>query len=105
MDPKIVKLMNLVGVENINQFRSMEKISAVKALQDCYSKSTMEDLLWRLIRELQNTPDFPKRKITEYRKLWKSQDGLPKSKKKPTGNPVGRPPGVKNKCDGEGNVN
>jgi hypothetical protein len=50
------------------------------------------------VRELKNTPDFPKRKITVYRKLWKEEGGQPKSKKKSTGNPTGRPPGVKNKC-------
>jgi len=98
MDPKVTKLMDKVGVENIAQFRSAEKIAAVKALQDCYSKSTMEDLSWRLIKELKTVPNFPKKKITSYRKIWKENGGLPKYKKKPTGNPTGRPAGTKNKC-------
>lgn len=98
MDPKVARLMDKVGVENINQFRSAAKVNAVKALRNCYAPSTLEDYTWRLVRELKNTPDFPKRKITAYRKLWKEEGGQPKSKKKSTGNPTGRPTGVKNKC-------
>lgn len=98
MDPKIIKLMDKVGVENIQQFRSAEKIAAVRALKDCYASSTMEDYLFRLIKELKLVPDFPKKKITEYRKIWREHGGVAAYKKKPTGNPTGRPTGVKNTC-------
>jgi hypothetical protein len=98
MDPKVTKLMDKVGVENIAQFRSAEKISAVRALQDCYSKSTLEDYTFRLIKELKTVPDFPKKKITEYRKIWRENGGVAAYKKKTTGNKTGRPIGTKNKC-------
>ena len=98
MDPKVIKLMNKVGAENIREFSSATKLNAVKELQDCYAKSTMEDYTWRLVRELKDTPNFPKQKITAYRKLWKESGGQPKYKKKSTGNPTGRPAGTKNKC-------
>ena len=98
MDPKVIKLMNLVGVDNLNDFRRKTAVDAVKELQDCYAKSTMEDLTWRLVRELKNISNFPKQKITAYNKLWRKSGGLPKYKKVPTGDPTGRPAGTKNKC-------
>jgi hypothetical protein len=101
MDPKVVKLMDKLNITNLNQFKNASTVAAVKDLRECYAKSTMEDYTWRLVRELKNDADFPRRKITAYRKLWKEEDGVPKYKKKPTGNPTGRPPGVKNKCTKE----
>lgn len=99
MDPKVVKLMSKVGVTNISQFKNAATVAAVKDLKECYAKSTMEDYTWRLVRELKADASFPRRKITEYRKLWKEGGGLPKYKKpKSTGAPTGRPPGVKDKC-------
>ena len=98
MDPKVVKLMEKVGVDNLNDFRRKTTVEAVKGLNACFAKSTLEDYTYRLVKELKNTPNFPPRSITPYRKLWKEEGGLPKYKKKSTGNPTGRPPGVKNKC-------
>ncbi len=98
MDPKVIKLMDKVGVDNLNDFRRKTTVEAVKGLSACFAKSTLEDYTFRLIRELKNTPDFPSRSITPYRKLWKEEGGMPKYKKKSTGLPVGRPPGAKNKC-------
>jgi hypothetical protein len=98
MDPKVTKLMDKVGVDNLNDFRRKSTVNAVKGLEACFAKSTLEDYTWRLVKELKNTPNFPSRSITPYRKLWKENGGQPKYKKKPTGNPTGRPPGAKNKC-------
>jgi len=98
MDPKIVKLMDKLDVTNIAQFNRKAKVDAVRELSTCWTKSTLEDYTWRLIRELKDEPRVSKAKVTEYRKIWKEQGGLPKSRKKPTGKPRGRPPGVKNKC-------
>lgn len=101
MDPKVVKLMDKLNVVNLNDFKKPSIVAATKDLRECYAKSTLEDYSWRLVRELKADPTFPRRKITVYRKLWKEEGGMPKYKKKPTGNPTGRPQGVKNKCSGK----
>lgn len=98
MDPKVVKLMEKVGVDNLNDFRRKTTVEAVRGLKACYAKSTLEDYTYRLVRELKADPNFPSRNITPYRKIWKAEGGMPKSKKKPTGKTTGRPPGAKNKC-------
>jgi hypothetical protein len=98
MDPKVVKLMDKLEITNLGQFKNPSTVAAVKDLRECYAKSTMEDYTWRLVRELKADPTFPRRKITAYRKMWKEDGGVAKYKKKSTGNPTGRPPGVKNTC-------
>jgi hypothetical protein len=98
MDPKVIKLMDKVGVDNLNDFRRKTTVEAVKGLSACFAKSTLEDYTFRLVRELKADPNFPSRSITPYRKLWRENGGQPKYKKKPTGNTTGRPVGVKNKC-------
>jgi hypothetical protein len=103
MDPKVVKLMDKLNITSLNDFKKPSTVTAVKDLRECYAKSTLEDYSWRLVRELKADESFPRRKITVYRKMWKEDGGQPKYKKTPTGNPTGRPPGVKNKCSGKEN--
>ena len=103
MDPKVVKLMDKLDIKNLSQFKNPSTVAAVKDLRECYAKSTLEDYSWRLVRELKANPEFPRRKSTVYRTMWKEEGGQPKYKKKPTGNPTGRPPGVKNKCSAKEN--
>ena len=98
MDPKVVKLMEKVGVDNLNDFRRKTTVEAVRGLSTCYANSSLEDYTFRLVRELKADPNFPSRNITPYRKIWKEVGGTPKYKKKPTGKTTGRPPGAKNKC-------
>lgn len=98
LDPKVATVMKKIDIDNVNDFRKQSSIRAVEDLRVCLARSTMEDYTWRVIQQLKNDPDFPPDKITPYRTLWKDYGGVAKSNKKPTGNPRGRPRGVKNTC-------
>jgi hypothetical protein len=78
MDPKVTKLMTILTVNNIKDFKSMATYNAVKNLKERYANTTLEDYLWRLLRVLRATPKFSQTMITRYNKLWLSVGGIPK---------------------------
>jgi hypothetical protein len=78
MDPKVTRFMLMLQVQNIQSFSKMDTYRAVKEMTQRYAKSTMEDYLWRLLRVLRATPNFPKLIIALYNALWLSVGGRPK---------------------------
>lgn len=78
MDPKVSRLMTILNVNNIKDFKLMVTYNAVKDLKERYADTTLEDYLWRLLRILKVTPKISPAMIKRYHKIWLSVGGKPK---------------------------
>jgi hypothetical protein len=77
MDPKVRKFMNMLDLADIRSFASIGTYLKVKGLQRRYAKTTLEDYLWRLVRELHNTkPTISPVMVAMYYELWVWSGGV-----------------------------
>lgn len=71
MDPSNEKLCQRLNIDaNLLEFKSKDVLEDLKLYLSSLTASTAERYIWRLYRALLEVPDFPRRMLIQYYRLY-----------------------------------